>query len=117
MTKIKMRWDTSDIKRGLRTYQSKVEGQAQEIAEYYAPQMERDAKQNAPWADRTGNARQSLNARATPITPSVSVITLAYGNEIDYGEYLELRWEGRFATIIPTIDYYAARIRRERGFK
>ncbi len=64
--------------------------------------LEEDAKNNAPWTDRTGQARQRLTAYVTKIQPGVYEITLAHG--VSYGIWLELAHEKRFATIMPTIN-------------
>lgn len=66
-----------------------------------AKKLEGYAKQNAPWTDRTGRARQSLNASVSTI-PNGYRITLAHG--VDYGLWLELAHERRFAIVMPAIE-------------
>ena len=61
------------------------------------------AKQHAPWRDRTGNARRSLNASATlngRITKNID-ITLSHG--VWYGYRLETWFNKRYQIIWPTI--------------
>ena len=48
--------------------------------------LEGEAKINAPWTDRTGHARQSLNGKATN-KGSEYRISLSHG--VEYGEILE----------------------------
>ena len=75
--------------------------------------IEKDAKQRAPWTDRTGQARLRLSAYVTEINPGVCEITLAHG--VDYGIYLELAHEKRYATIMPSIERNSSKIMK--GFK
>ena len=75
--------------------------------------LENDAKQKAPWTDRTGQARQRLTAYVTELQPAICEITLAHG--VDYGVFLELAHEKRFATIMPTIQRKSPEIMK--GFK
>lgn len=44
-------------------------------------------KENAPWTDRTSDARQGLFGRSER---SGNVITVTLGHTMEYGEYLEL---------------------------
>jgi len=73
------------------------------LAMYYAPQVQAWMKQNAPWTDRTGNARQSLHTWVETGRGSV-ILWLAHG--VDYGKWLELRWAGRYSVIGPAIDHF-----------
>jgi hypothetical protein len=70
----------------------KLETEAKSLEDY--------SKQHAPWTDRTGQARRSLNASIATITNGYR-ITLAHG--VDYGKWLELAHEKRFAIVMPTI--------------
>lgn len=66
-----------------------------------APDVENYMKNNAPWTDRTGNARNGLSARAFREGDSVGIDLF---HSVEYGIYLEARWSGRYAIIQPTID-------------
>lgn len=58
-------------------------------------------KENAPWTDRTGNARSGLSTQ-TEHQPKVHhTIHLFY--RVPYGIWLEVRHAGRFAIIIPAL--------------
>lgn len=78
------------------------------ICESYAPQIESWMKRNAPWTDRTGNARQTLNVPAPQLMADAIVVWLRHGME--YGYWLETRWAGRYAIIGPAMDYFVPRI-------
>ena len=57
-------------------------------------------RSNAPWQDITGNARNGL--RASPESaPDHHSIWLMH--TVPYGIWLEVRWEGKYAIIVPTM--------------
>jgi hypothetical protein len=69
----------------------------------YAPKVESYAKLNAPWTDQTTNARNGLLAVAAKNGDEHS-ITLAH--RVPYGIFLEVRFAGKFAIILPTIEHF-----------
>lgn len=78
-------------------------------ADTAAKKMEGDAKENAPWIDRTGDARRSLQGDFGWEGDKV-VITLS-GN-MDYSVYLELAYGKKYAILKPTIDKFTPEILR-----
>lgn len=62
------------------------------------------AKQNAPWTDRSGNARAGLHAKASPINGGQS-FELLLAHSVFYGIFLESRFSGKYAIIMPTINW------------
>jgi len=90
----------------------------QQLGMVWAVQIERDAKVNAPWTDRTTNARQTLGAFAVVIRngkvaelpeyePGIARgIALILRQYMSYGKYLELRWQGKYAIVLPTLQQY-----------
>lgn len=56
---------------------------------------------NAPWTDRTGNARSGLSS-ATEHEPKVHHTLVLFGR-VSYQIWLEVRFAGRYAIIIPAI--------------
>ena len=69
-------------------------------AETQAKNLEGYAKEHRPWTDRTGDARKRLTGYVTEI-PNGYSINLAHG--VDYGIWLELAMEKRFAILEPTV--------------
>jgi hypothetical protein len=65
-----------------------------------AAEAEALAKSSAPWSDRTGAARGSLNGSST-VGGGRATMTLAHG--VYYGIYLELANQGRYAVVLPTM--------------
>lgn len=66
-----------------------------------APDVENYAKLNAPWTDRTGNARNGLAARAFREATSVGILIY---HQVSYGIWLEVKWNGKYGIITKTID-------------
>lgn len=96
------RFDAKSLEKGLDALQSKSELAIRAFCETGAQKMESEAKMNARWTDRTGAARQRLNAGVERRATSY-MIRLAHG--VDYGVFLELAHEKRFAIIPDTIRY------------
>lgn len=65
-----------------------------------AAKFEAAAKENAPWTDRTGAARQRLKADFTEV-PIGWCLSISHG--VNYGVYLELAHERKYAILMPTI--------------
>lgn len=64
------------------------------------------AQQNAPWSDRTGDARAGLE---TIVENNNGEVVLSLFHTVEYGLWLEVIQNGRFATIMPTLEEYAPR--------
>jgi hypothetical protein len=67
------------------------------------------AKHNAPWADRTGDARAGLD---TSVQWEGEEIAWYMYHEVDYGIWLETILNGKFAIIMPTLELFANRVGR-----
>lgn len=78
-------------------------------ADTAAKKMEAEAKQNAPWTDRTSNARNSIRG-AFGWKGKHAVISLS-GN-MNYSGYLELAMEKKYAILLPTIQKNAPEVLR-----
>jgi hypothetical protein len=70
------------------------------------------ARSNAPWSDITGMARQGLTASVYQDGGEI-VLELAHTEE--YGYWLEVIQDGRFAIIMPTLETLAPEIIRDAG--
>ena len=90
----------SNLESGLNAFMGKSEATIRMYAETAALELQNYARDKAPWTDRTGHARQRLTGTVTSMTSGYR-ITLAHG--VDYGIWLELAHEKRFAIIQPTI--------------
>lgn len=97
-----MRMDTSKLEQGLEKMSERADSAVRVFAEQGAIKMRSSAQRNAKWTDRTGSARQRLNAYVSAMENGYR-ITLAHG--VDYGIWLELAHEKRFSIIPQTINY------------
>lgn len=89
-----------------------IERGVMKVADRYSIEIEQWMKQNAPWQDRTGQARATLKAEVIDVTGRAAIILLQHGT--DYGGlYLETMQAGRFAIISPALDYFAPRLMRD----
>lgn len=95
------RFDGSSLERGLSAFEDRFEAAVHMYAETGATKLQNFAQTNAPWTDRTGHARQRLNAKVSREGNGGYLITLAHG--VDYGIWLELANEKKFAVIEKTI--------------
>lgn len=89
-------------------YIQAVRSSVRALADRYAPEIEAYMKANAPWTDRTANARQSLYADVEQVAQDMVDIILGHG--VHYGVYLELSNAGAYAIVGPSLDVFAPRI-------
>lgn len=97
-----MKWDTSQLEQGIDKLARQTDLSIQAFAETGALKMQSYAQQNAPWTNRSGRARQTLKGSVEK-QPEKTVIILSHG--VDYGLWLELAHEKRFAIIPDTLRY------------
>lgn len=74
------------------------------LAADWAARMEAHMKTHAPWQDRTGNARAGLAGR---VETDGEDIVIRLKHSVDYGVYLELAHERKYAILEPTARKYA----------
>lgn len=68
-----------------------------------AVEIEDWMKQNAPWTDRTGEARRTLRAEVVSAGGTISIL-VAYS--VYYGTALEYDYGGQYAVLGPALDYW-----------
>ena len=74
---------------------------AEQVARNGAARMEAEAKRNAPWTDRTGNARQTIRGVSGW---SGKKLRCGVTGNMAYSPYLEFTHEGQNAVLWPTIN-------------
>ena len=109
-----IRWQRppSELATAIERYGDRVLTTVAAIAQYSATQMQNDAKANATWVDRTGNARTGLfGTSEADFAAKVVTIYLSHAAVIDYGVYLELGGgsdgspgSGKYAIIMKTMQ-------------
>lgn len=94
-------WDASEVEHRLAALPARLALGVKGVLSYQAPQVESMAKANAPWTDRTGNARQGIAAQTYERDSAQGIVL--YG-QVPYQIWLEVRFSGRYSTILPTIE-------------
>ena len=110
-----IRWvrPPEQLARAIEQYGERALVAVESVAQYLATVMQNSAKHNAPWTDRTGNARSGLFGTAERDTArKLVIIYLSHGPAIDYGVFLELAHSGRFAIILPTMEAHLPELHR-----
>ena len=95
-------WEDRALLNKLRTFNARADRALVAITKYHATRAVSYARTNAPWTDRTANARNGLFATAQNGGGTYRIII---GHTVSYGPWLEVRWSGRYAIIRPTIDH------------
>jgi len=91
------------VQAGMDAYQAAVYQAIYALALRRKPEIENWMKENAPWVDRTGNARQSLHV---VVEATVQYITLGLWHGMWYGIYLENSNAGTYAILGPAVDHW-----------
>lgn len=81
-----------------------VVAQAQELLLQVAERSLDYAKVNAPWEDRTGDARRGLDVA---VDADGGMLYMQLFHTVDYGLWLEVIQSGNFAIIMPTLQDYS----------
>lgn len=109
MARSEFRWDVppTAFKTSLDRFDAAARKALGDVADLYAPQMEAYAKNNAPWTDRTGDARKTIKALVTKEPDSVEI---ALFGTMEYFPFLELGTSKMrpYPIIVPTLQKYHA---------
>lgn len=113
-------WIEDSLTPGLKEFGPKLNKAVGAIMKKNAPKVQNYARANAPWTDRTGNARQGLFANYS--ADREGFLGSQFGgngkgthvidvyHSVNYGIWLEIRWAGKYAIINPTVEHEGARI-------
>jgi hypothetical protein len=104
------KFDAGDLLEGLIETESKFDIAVRALAVQSALNMQNDAREQARWTDRTGHARQRLRGFVETGSKGYRIV-LAHG--VDYGLWLELANEKRFAIVEPIIRLSAPYIMQD----
>lgn len=107
-----MKLDMSDLFKKMDTHESKLKKAVVLYAKTSGLKLEGIAKEDAPWTDQTGNARNSLKGGADEI-PNGAEIFLS-GN-MEYSKYLEHGFGRDYAVIEDTVTQNADAILKGLG--
>lgn len=93
-------FDASEVYEKLDQLKIKAPQAMTALADVGAKKMEAYAKINARWTDRTGNARLRLRGSYEKIDNELHIV-ISHG--VEYGIWLELAHEKRFAILLETL--------------
>jgi len=94
-------FDDAALRRQLATFSPKVDAYVHAVMDYSSHRVIAFAKQNAPWRDQTGAARAGLRVDVEWRPMKLHAIHLFHS--VLYGIWLEIRFAGKYAIIIPTL--------------
>ncbi|MHC1681390.1 MAG: hypothetical protein AB6733_00255 [Clostridiaceae bacterium] len=94
-----------EVLRNLKEFTPKLKAALALDAQNIIAEMEEWAKNNAIWTDRTAHARQFL--KSTVKWNNSDELMVALSHQVDYGVYLELCNEGKYAILENAIQQYA----------
>lgn len=125
----------SKLIENIRQYGEKAKTAVYAIALYNGVEMQNDARQNAVWVDRTGNARsglffavdgfgqktiigevgpdaKQLKTDSVQISGNKDLLVIALGHTVWYGMWLELGNGGRYAVVMSTVQTHLPRLEK-----
>jgi hypothetical protein len=96
---------------GVQAFGDKLQRKIKSVMEYQTPRVQDYARSNALWTDRTSNARNGLFSKyvAGSLGDTTTHRIVLY-HTVPYGIWLEVRWSGKYAIIVPTIDVYGKKV-------
>lgn len=111
-------WLNDPITRNLATLPARLDAGLAAIMSHQSNAVQNYARANAGWTDQTGNARGGLmavayksggraggrNAAGQFTKASKGGHGIVLYHSVEYGLWLEVRWSGRYAIIMPTIE-------------
>lgn len=107
MAKAAFRWvkpPSAELIPNIDAYGQRVRAAVRAVADYIGQKMQNESRQNAPWQDRTGNARSGLFSAVQEASQDLVAIYLSHGHSVYYGVFLELARGKRYAIVMPTIE-------------
>lgn len=96
--------DVSGVVDFMASYLESLDSRMAIGAAVVSEQMEAYAKQNAPWTDRTGNARRTLSGFVE--SDGAGSLLIGVAGHMPYSPKLELFYGGRYSILVPTVDAY-----------
>jgi len=110
MANSEFRIHVDTITPALRTVTPRMDAAVDMVFDVFSASVESEMRMNAPWTDQTGAARAGLRAIHNA-QPMVSHELVAY-HSVHYGVWLEVRWNGRYAIIGPTLGPVSRELRQ-----
>lgn len=115
-------WTHDTLHPKMKAFSPKVDAALDAVMQYESNEAQNDMRIHAPWNDQTGNARQGLFAQAGSedsaggrdaagrFTKGGSKKFIVLYHTMPYGIWLELKHEGQYAIILPTIQSHGPEV-------
>lgn len=99
----KLSIDMGEIRHNLTRFDSRANDAIAKVFQYQQTAAENYMRTNAPWTDRTTNARNALYARAESdaVGDHSGTHSLLLAHGVSYGIFLETMQSGRYGIIVP----------------
>lgn len=101
------KFDTSKF-RNLDHLNDRLDRAIQGVCRFWDGPVETAMKVDAPWTDRTTNARNGLKAQHVALGKGKHAIICTHS--VEYGVFLEVSNNAKYATIMPTIRKMAPKV-------
>lgn len=102
MTSLRFLTDIAQSAAGLERIRENTHRMLLDIGELEGQQMEEKAKAQAPWVDRTGDARRTIKGWAQE--QDEDTVCIGLSGFMSYSPVLELGYEGRYAVLEPVVS-------------
>jgi hypothetical protein len=97
------------LQTNLKTFEPKLDRGLVALTERAGQTITDTAKRNAPWTDRTTNARNGLE---TNVEHSLNKHRITLFHKVDYGIWLEIAHAGKYRIIMPTLESEGRKLMR-----
>lgn len=92
----------------LEKFPQQIQKGVAQVLLFHSPRLRSYARTNAPWKDQTGNARNGLATKTGVQAPGILYLSLFH--RVPYGIWLEVRWGGKYAIIMPAIRHVGPQV-------
>lgn len=96
------KFDANNIIQGLANLENRTKAAISLYGDTVTKKMEAYAKTNRPWTDRSSSAKNRLTGTSVRLSGNTVRCTISHG--VEYGIWLELCNEGKYAIIKKTVD-------------
>ncbi len=102
-----LKFDAGNMLKGLAEFDIKAKAVSRIYAKTAGEKMIADAKKNAPWTDRTGNSRQTIDKN---IVTGANTTEIQIRGNTPHFKFLEFCHEKKWAILWPTIQKHSAEV-------
>ena len=96
MSNVDISFDNAIVLQNIQGLEDRLKQQVNVLGNATGQKMQSYAQENAPWTDRTGDARQLLKYKSTPDDTGV---TISLFHQVEYGLWLEVSHNEKYAIL------------------